>query len=519
MPVFLPRFRLFSILKQPKAYRTVVPLSYSHQTVVFKATSATTATVTAATFSMASSNDTSPRAAAPAAPAAAASSPQTIPEYGRMLPGAVLLSLDGGGVRGISTLLVLKHVMARVAELERHAGANVSTEPRLPKDYFDLAGGTSTGGLIALMLFRLDMNVDTVIRHYDGLAAKVFSPTIGGWEIHKLGPPGYWIGNGYLKLKKVLGMSGFSGNRLEQAIDTVTSKVSSDLASNRGDTPLQGGPGQYGKMLMCATVADKGETMLFRSYAVPPDSEPQSETARSINHASITIKEACRATSAAPTYLPPMDIGGVEYWDGGLLNNNPVDQVWDARFDLDAAQQQVTAPDGSTQIEYRDPRVLVMLSLGTGVCNTRVDRAWYNPMRYIVKLTPEFLTTAGRVLGFSTNTQAKHWDFKVNTIRRNKRLDGDERSKTHYFRLNPVVTKEINLDDYQQMELLKEDTKKWLRENGGSVNANEAVPDGEEYDIERLARLLAKTKAVTESKEGSRPEAAGSRSDSGVELK
>jgi hypothetical protein len=435
------------------------------------------------------------------------------------LPGAVLLSLDGGGVRGISTLLVLKHVMARVAELEQHAKTNLSTKPRLPKDYFDLAGGTSTGGLIALMLFRLNMEVKDVIDRYDELAAEVFSPTIGGWKIHKLGTFGYWVGNGYLKLKKVLGMSGFSGTRLEQAIDTVTSKVSSHLASNRGDTPLQGGPGQYGKMLMCATVANKGETMLFRSYAVPPDSEPQSETARLVDHASITIKEACRAASAAPTYLPPMDIGGVEYWDGGLLNNNPVDQVWDARFDLDAAQEQGTAPDGSTQVEYRDPRVLVMLSLGTGVCNTRVERAWYNPMRYIVKLTPEFLTTAGRVLGFSTNTQAKHWDFKVNTIRRNKRLSGDERAKTHYFRLNPVVSKEINLDDYQQMKVLKKDTEDWLETHGIKANPDQAVPDGEEYDIERLARLLAKTKLVTESKERSRPEGAGSRSDSGVELK
>ncbi|KPI42375.1 Calcium-independent phospholipase A2-gamma [Cyphellophora attinorum] len=469
---------------------------------------------------MASPTDT-PSLAAPAAPAApvANSSSTTTSAHARSLPGAVLLSLDGGGVRGISTLLVLKHVMARVAELEQHAKTNMSPDPRKPKDYFDLAGGTSTGGLIALMLFRLDMNVDTVIRHYDELAAKVFSPTIGPIEIHRW-PLGYYIGNGWLKLKKVVGLSGFSGNRLEQAIDTVTSTVSSELASNKGDTPLQGGPGQYGKMLMCATVADKGETMLFRSYAVPPDSKPQSETAKSINHASITIKQACRATSAAPTYLPPMDIGGVEYWDGGLLNNNPVDQVWDARFDLDAAQEQVTRPDGSVEVKYKDPRVLVMLSLGTGICDTKVKRAWYNPMRYIVKLTPEVLTTAGRVLGFSTNTQAKHWDFKVNTIRRNERLDGDERAKTHYFRLNPEVSKEINLDDYKQMKILKKDTEDWLEENGIKANPDEPVPPGEKYDIERLARLLAKTKKlVTESKEGARQDAAGSRSDSAVEVK
>ena len=82
--------------------------------------------------------------------------------------------------------------------------------------------------------------------------------------------------------------------------------------------------------LMCATVADKGETVLFRSYRLPGDSRPQSETAQNIDHDNITIKEACRATSAAPTYLPPLKVPGrdrtmITFWDGGLLNNNPVD--------------------------------------------------------------------------------------------------------------------------------------------------------------------------------------------------
>jgi Patatin-like phospholipase len=62
-----------------------------------------------------------------------------------------ILSLDGGGVRGLSSLLILREVME---EIGRRSGA---ANTPLPCQYFDLIGGTSTGGLIAIMLGRLRM--------------------------------------------------------------------------------------------------------------------------------------------------------------------------------------------------------------------------------------------------------------------------------------------------------------------------------------------------------------------------
>jgi len=62
-----------------------------------------------------------------------------------------LLSLDGGGVRGLSSLLILREIME---EIQRQSGRE---ETPLPSQYFDLIGGTSTGGLIAIMLGRLRM--------------------------------------------------------------------------------------------------------------------------------------------------------------------------------------------------------------------------------------------------------------------------------------------------------------------------------------------------------------------------
>lgn len=54
--------------------------------------------------------------------------------------------LDGGGVRGLASLLVLERLMAEVAKIEAAADPSTRNKHRIPVDYFDLAGGTSTGG-------------------------------------------------------------------------------------------------------------------------------------------------------------------------------------------------------------------------------------------------------------------------------------------------------------------------------------------------------------------------------------
>jgi patatin-like phospholipase/acyl hydrolase len=82
--------------------------------------------------------------------------------YGKEL---CLLSLDGGGVRGLSTLQIIKQLMELIDP----------ENPPKPCDYFDMIGGTSTGGLIALMLGRLGMTVDEAIEAYTELSPKIFT--------------------------------------------------------------------------------------------------------------------------------------------------------------------------------------------------------------------------------------------------------------------------------------------------------------------------------------------------------
>ncbi|KAI1129981.1 phospholipase [Nemania abortiva] len=76
-----------------------------------------------------------------------------------------LLSLDGGGVRGLSSLYLLKKLMETVS---------IQNPPK-PCDYFDMIGGTSTGGLIAIMLGRLEMTVDECIEAYKTMSRKIFT--------------------------------------------------------------------------------------------------------------------------------------------------------------------------------------------------------------------------------------------------------------------------------------------------------------------------------------------------------
>ncbi|KAL2889493.1 Vegetative incompatibility protein HET-E-1 [Ceratocystis lukuohia] len=79
-----------------------------------------------------------------------------------------VLSFDGGGVRGLSSLLILENIMERIKELE-----GLPEVPR-PCERFDLIGGTGTGGIIAIMLGRLCMAVDQSIRAYRSLIEGAF---------------------------------------------------------------------------------------------------------------------------------------------------------------------------------------------------------------------------------------------------------------------------------------------------------------------------------------------------------
>ncbi|KAG9672833.1 phospholipase, patatin family protein, partial [Aureobasidium melanogenum] len=205
-----------------------------------------------------------------------------------------LLSLDGGGVRGLSSLYILQRIMDGID----------SDNPPKPCDYFDIIGGTSTGGLIAIMLGRLEMSVDECIKTYTELSKDVFHKT-------RRIPIGF---KGDLKER-------YDSEALEQAVKKVL--------RNRGvdeDTQLKNPQGT--KVFVCCTSGETSQTAVLRTWHTTRGDSNLYKTVR--------IWEAARATSAASTFFDSITIGepGQRFLDGGTGANNPVRHIWNEATDV-----------------------------------------------------------------------------------------------------------------------------------------------------------------------------------------
>ncbi|TKA37733.1 hypothetical protein B0A49_13237, partial [Cryomyces minteri] len=77
--------------------------------------------------------------------------------------------MSRGGIRGLSELKILEEIMNRIK-----FDLRMEDDP-LPADFFDLIGGTSTGGLIALLLGRLRLSVPQARNAFVKIAKDVFS--------------------------------------------------------------------------------------------------------------------------------------------------------------------------------------------------------------------------------------------------------------------------------------------------------------------------------------------------------
>ncbi|PTB78445.1 FabD/lysophospholipase-like protein [Trichoderma longibrachiatum ATCC 18648] len=366
----------------------------------------------------------------------------------RHLNGVRLLALDGGGVRGVASLIILKEIMARV-----QARKGLKDECR-PADFFELAAGTSTGGIIGIMLFRLRMTASQAIDEYDEIAKEVFSPRLWGWNITS------WMPNGLASMinnsKTLVQSSRFDNKPLIKAIDRVVGKYGLDEEDRRlqGNAPLL--HPNAGRMFVCTTAQNRAETVLLRTYKNDTIHVKSKVNDAMREHSDkVTISLATRATSAAPTFFPevkfPEDAPQLTFWDGGLLNNNPIDQLWYARYELVEPQEPA-------------PPVSCVISLGTGY--TRPDaspsESWF-----------QLVGVAASVMGFATNTNAKGKDFSRHMTALNNR---PEHAKTRYVRLNPPLGKsEIGLADYTKMEELKTLAREYVRDEGNQLWIDKAV--------------------------------------------
>jgi hypothetical protein len=128
---------------------------------------------------------------------------------------------DGGGVRGYSMLIILQELMHRTF-VETEGKAPKRSEIPKPCEHFDLIVGTGTGGLIALMLGRLRMDIETCKDVYVRMTKKVFETdkTIAG-----------------IPYRSTL----FKASKLEEAIKECVREhtVFEDEGNDEGDSPTQ----------------------------------------------------------------------------------------------------------------------------------------------------------------------------------------------------------------------------------------------------------------------------------------
>ena len=74
---------------------------------------------------------------------------------------------DGGGIRGLSELLIIKQVMHRLMVEEnvkrKKDGQALLTSLPKPCDYFDLIGGTGTGGYVTRLAMTQSLKLNFCI--------------------------------------------------------------------------------------------------------------------------------------------------------------------------------------------------------------------------------------------------------------------------------------------------------------------------------------------------------------------
>ncbi|KAE9377601.1 hypothetical protein N431DRAFT_541303 [Stipitochalara longipes BDJ] len=239
-------------------------------------------------------------------------------------PEAVrILSFDGGGVKGLASLLILQRIFRTLQRLE-----NLPDLPR-PCDYFDLIGGTSTGGLIAIMLGRLRMTIPECIEIFKHISKSVFGDNPGMFR---------------RVAKQMAGKPFFNAQALEKAIkELLTARgIDPDALFKESDDPKC-------KVFVCCTrnIKLSLHNVLFRSYTTWYPSEENY-----ICH----IWEAARATSAAPLFFAPLKLksSGATFGDGALGLNNPINEV------LNEARRL-----------YKNTPIRSLLSIGTGLTDVK----------------------------------------------------------------------------------------------------------------------------------------------------
>lgn len=218
-----------------------------------------------------------------------------------------ILSVDGGGIRGLISALVIERI-------ENLLSAKVGREVRM-EEYFHLFAGTSTGGLIALALTSpAKVSASELASFYTEDGPTIFHRDLG----HELRTMWGWLGPKYPSAP------------LREAIESRlgTSKLSEATRD----------------LLVTSYDMNKSEPHFFKRWRAMESTDRD-----------YPIADAGLATSAAPTYFPSHGLGYRALVDGGVFAANPAVAA--------IAEALGRQSDPPAKLEPDD---LYMVSIGTG---------------------------------------------------------------------------------------------------------------------------------------------------------
>ncbi len=254
-----------------------------------------------------------------------------------------LLSIDGGGVRGIIPAIIL-------AEIEKRTGRRIC-------QLFDLIAGTSTGGILTLGLTKPnpdrphepDYTAKKLIDLYQQCGSEVF------YE-----PPLEILAGNLDDLTRPK----YSSDHKERVLTKYFTDTSS-WASDPVATPIEKA---LTEVFITSYDIELRRPVFFTSR--PEKQETESKSFRKVC-TNFTMKDAAMATSAAPTYFKPHRIpttqtesGFYTLVDGGVFANNPTSlALMEAIIDSKKRQEIKKQPE-PTDILGLDN--ILVVSLGTG---------------------------------------------------------------------------------------------------------------------------------------------------------
>ena len=139
------------------------------------------------------------------------------------------------------------------------------------------------------------------------------------------------------------------------------------------------------------------------------------------------IWQACRATSAALTFFDPITVDGSVYSDGGLIYNNPVEQVHGEASEMFQGRKQL------------------LISLGTGTGKE-------------MRFEPNLKNIALQLAELATQTERTADNFY-------RRDDARAARAGEYFRFNVPGLGDIGLEETSQLHQIEVLTEKYLNDS------------------------------------------------------